>query len=89
MEELLYSINSMREMDVIDINNGEKLGNIKDIKIDYENSKIISIIVQELGEGWFSKREEIEIAWKDIIKVGVDVILVNLANTIKENSEII
>lgn len=89
MEEVLYSINSMREMDVIDINNGEKLGNIKDIKIDYENSKIISIIVQELGEGWFSKREEIEIAWKDIIKVGVDVILVNLANTIKENSEII
>lgn len=89
MEELLYSINSMREMDVIDINNGEKLGNIKDIKIDYENSKIISIVVQELGEGWFSKREEIEIAWKDIIKVGVDVILVNLANTIKENSEII
>ena len=89
MEEVLYSINSMREMDVIDINNGEKLGNIKDIKIDYENSKIISIVVQELGEGWFSKREEIEIAWKDIIKVGVDVILVNLANTIKENSEII
>lgn len=89
MEELLYSINSMREMDVIDINNGEKLGNIKDIKIDYENSKIISIIVQELGEGWFSKREEIEISWKDIIKVGVDVILVNLTNTIKENSEII
>ena len=89
MDELLYSINSMRVMDVIDINNGEKLGNIKDIKIDYENSKIISIIVQELREGWFSKKEDIEIAWKDIIKVGVDVILVNLANTIKENDEII
>lgn len=88
MEELLYSINSMRTMDVIDINNGERLGNIKDIRIDYENSKIISLLVEELGEGWFSKKEEIEIKWSDIVKIGVDVILVNLINEVKENREI-
>ncbi|MBU5487789.1 YlmC/YmxH family sporulation protein [Clostridium sp. MSJ-8] len=88
MEELLYSINSMRTMDVIDINNGARLGNIKDIRIDYENSKIISLLVEELGEGWFSKKEEIEIKWRDIVKIGVDVILVNLINEVKENGEI-
>ncbi len=88
MEELLYSINSMRTMDVIDINNGARLGNIKDIRIDYENSKIISLLVEELGEGWFSKKEEIEIKWRDIVKIGVDVILVNLINEVKENREI-
>lgn len=89
MEELLYSINSMRTMDVIDVNNGARLGNIKDIRIDYENSKIISLLVEELGEGWFSKKEEIEIKWRDIVKIGVDVILVNLINEVKENGEII
>ena len=34
MEENLFSINAMKQMEVIDINSGSKIGNIKDIKID-------------------------------------------------------
>ena len=41
----LYSINSMKNMEVIEMNSGARLGYIRDIKIDYDNKKIISIIL--------------------------------------------
>ncbi|AAK79663.1 YlmC/YmxH family sporulation protein [Clostridium acetobutylicum] len=73
-----HSINAMKSMEVIDINTGTKLGLIKDLKIDTEEYKVISIILpgSKVG-GWFSKGNDIEIDWTDIQKIGVDVILVN------------
>lgn len=77
MEENLYSINAMKTMEVIDINTGGKIGFIKDIKIDYNNQKVISIILPGESKGWFSKSEDIEIPWENIVRVGIDVLLVN------------
>lgn len=87
MEENLHSINAMRSMEIIDINTGSKIGFLKDIKIDYENQKVVSIMLPGESNGWFSKSEDIEIPWDSIVKVGVDVLLVNY-NKIKllENS---
>ncbi|MCR3759280.1 YlmC/YmxH family sporulation protein [Clostridium felsineum] len=73
-----HSISAMKSMEVIDINTGTKLGLIKDLKIDIEECKIISIILPGVKVGgWFSKEKYIEIEWSDIQKIGVDVILVN------------
>ena len=77
MEENLFSINAMKQMEVIDINSGSKIGNIKDIKIDQNKNKILSIILPGESKNWFSKGEDIEIEWNDIIKIGIDVILVS------------
>ena len=87
MEENLHSINAMRSMEIIDINTGSKIGFLKDIKIDYENQRVVSIMLPGEANGWFSKSEDIEIPWDSIVKVGVDVLLVNY-NKIKllENS---
>lgn len=85
MEENLYSINAMRTMEVIDVNTGGKIGFIKDIKIDCENQRILSILLPGEIKGWFSKSEDIEIDWGNVVKVGVDVLLVNYNKAIEGN----
>ena len=42
MDEIMYSINNLRVMEVIDINTGAKIGFIRDFKIDCDNYKIES-----------------------------------------------
>ena len=76
MNEELHSINALRSMEVIDINTGGKVGFIKDIKIDYEEQRVISIILPGEVKGWFSKTEDIEIPWTDVVKVGIDVLII-------------
>ena len=85
MEENLNCINAMKTMEVIDINTGTKLGFISDIKIDCEEQKILSILLPGESKGWFSKIDDIEVMWKDIIKIGIDVILVNAKGTSGNN----
>ena len=85
MEENLHSINAMRSMEVIDINTGSRVGFIKDIKIDSDEHKILSILLPGETKGWFSKTEDVEVLWSDIVKVGIDVILVNINCSDKEN----
>lgn len=85
MEENLNSINAMKTMEVIDINTGTKLGFISDIKIDCEEQKILSILLPGESKGWFSKNDDIEVMWKDIVKIGIDVILVNAKGTSANN----
>lgn len=85
MDENLHSINAMRTMEVIDINTGSKVGFIKDIKIDCEEQRVLSIIMPGESKGWFSKAEDVEIPWENIVKVGVEVLLVDFTGTSKEN----
>ena len=76
MELELHSLNAMRNMEVIDILSGTKIGFIKDFKINCDDNKIISLILPGEIKSWFGKEDEKEILWKDIIKIGTDVILV-------------
>lgn len=78
MELELHSINGMRNMEVIDINTGTKIGYIKDFKIDCEQNKITSLILPGEIKSWFGKENDIEVPWKDIVKIGTDVILVKV-----------
>ena len=77
----MHSINGMRNMEVIDIDTGTKIGFIKDLKIDTENSRIVSLILPGELKSWFGKEEEKEVLWSDIVKIGVDVILVKINNS--------
>ena len=74
----LYSINNLKIMEVIDINTGSKLGYIKDFLVDCIDYKILSLIIPRERNSWFSKNSNIEIEWDKVVKVGTDVILVNV-----------
>lgn len=77
MEYTFYSLNSMKTMEVVEINSGTRLGFIKDFKVDTENYKIISILMPNEKVTIFGKKNDIEVPWYRIKKIGVDVILVD------------
>jgi YlmC/YmxH family sporulation protein len=77
MEVSMYSIGNIRSMEVIDITTGSKLGFIKDLKVDCEEYKILSILMPNQKISWFSKNDSIEIPWSRVKKIGIDVILID------------
>ncbi|MVX65602.1 YlmC/YmxH family sporulation protein [Clostridium chromiireducens] len=86
MELELHSLNAMRNMEVIDILTGTKIGFIKDFKISSEDNKIVALILPGEIKSWFAKDDEKEILWKDIVKIGTDVILVKVNEKVSENN---
>ncbi|MGG7186770.1 YlmC/YmxH family sporulation protein, partial [Clostridium butyricum] len=53
-------------------------------KIDCETNKILSLILPGEIKSWFSKDDNIEVLWEDIVKIGSDVILVKVNQTLNE-----
>ena len=85
MESLMFSINNLRQMEIIDINSGSKMGYIKDLRVDCDDYRIISILLPSIKSSWFNKNNSIEIAWEKVKKIGVDVILVDGSEINMEN----
>lgn len=85
MESLMFSINNLRQMEIIDISSGSKMGYIKDLRVDCEEYRIISILLPSIKSSWFNKNNSIEIAWEKVKKIGVDVILVDGSEINMEN----
>lgn len=66
---------------VVSVNDGKNIGTIIDINIDHVNGRIVSLVI-EPSKNFFSfsnRGIETEIFWKDITKIGEDVILVNIS----------
>ena len=76
----MVKISEFQSKDVVNVANGKKLGNIGDIDINLETGHIESIIILGAGKilGLFGKDEEIVIPWRNIVKIGADVILVRI-----------
>lgn len=65
---------------IVNINDGKNIGNIIDVKINEENGSIISLVI-EPNKNFFSfgrGKNDTEIRWNSIEKIGEDVILVNI-----------
>lgn len=74
---ILYSVNAIRSMEVVDISTGSKLGYVRDYKVDLSTNKVVSLFLPSNSKGWFSKEDDIEIPWEKVVKIGVDVLLVD------------
>ena len=74
-------ISEFQNKDVVNIKNGNILGNIIDIDIDMLSGKINKVIVYN-KKGVFNvfKHEELFLDWTLIKKVGDDVILIDFNN---------
>jgi YlmC/YmxH family sporulation protein len=75
---MMVKISEFQIKDVVNVVDGKKLGNIGDIDINLSTGKIDAIVIASSGRvfGFFGKEEEIVIPWKNILKIGQDVILV-------------
>jgi YlmC/YmxH family sporulation protein len=74
---ILFSTNAIRSMEVIDISNGSKLGYVKNFRVDVNEQRVVSLMLPSPNKGWFSKEDDIEVPWEKVIKLGVDVLLID------------
>ena len=86
-DEVLYSLNAIRNMEVIDISTGSKIGYVKDFKVDINTKKLVSIFLPSSVKSWFNKADDIELAWDKIVKIGVDVLIVDASSIIEKFKE--
>lgn len=75
---MMMKISDFQIKDVVNVSDGKRLGNIGDIEINLTTGKIEAVVISGSGRvlGFFGKDQDIVIPWKNIIKIGQDVILV-------------
>ncbi|MNI08191.1 PRC-barrel domain protein [compost metagenome] len=62
---------------------GKKLGQVSDLELDLRQGRIEAIIVPNSGRffGLFGTGTDVIIPWKNIVKIGMDVVLVKIDDT--------
>lgn len=75
----MVKISEIKQKEVINVNEGRRLGVVYDVEIDMEKGHIDAIVIPGTGKllGIFSKDNDIVINWDNIKKIGVYVILVD------------
>lgn len=74
------SFSELRAKEVVNTQDGRKLGRTCDLVFCYPENRLIGIVVP--GSKSFFKKEERFIAMRDIVRIGEDVILVNLPSDV-------
>lgn len=70
-------LSDLQDKDIVNISDGKKIGSIIDVNIDEEGG-MKSLVVEESKFTLFSPKNEMEVMWKQIEKIGEDVILVKI-----------
>jgi YlmC/YmxH family sporulation protein len=70
----------LAEKDVVNIKNGEVIGRFDDVEIDTRKGKITAFYIEEGSKfmGMLGKTKPKRIRWEEILKIGMDVIIVNV-----------
>lgn len=76
----MIKISDLKARDVVNVLDGRKLGNIIDIDLDLENGRVTALILpgRSRGLGIFGRREELVVPWEKIVRIGRDVVLVEV-----------
>ncbi|MCF6094737.1 YlmC/YmxH family sporulation protein [Microaerobacter geothermalis] len=76
----MLKISEFQTKDVVNIIDGKKLGQVSDLELDLKNGRIEAIVVPGPGKflGFFGGGNQIVIPWRNIVKIGMDVILIKL-----------
>lgn len=79
-------ISDFQTKDVINITDGKRLGQISDLELDLKQGRIEAIIVPGYSRfmGLFGGGTDLIIPWRNIVKIGSDVILVKM-DEVKEH----
>lgn len=81
---MIVKISDFQTKDVINIVDGKKLGHISDLELDLRQGRIDSIVVPQFTKffGVFGGGgTEVVIPWRNIVKIGADVVLVRMDDT--------
>jgi len=90
---MVCSLDELRRKEVIDINSGERLGFIDDVRLDLGTSEVKALLIYGRARlfGVFGREEDVEIPCCDIRVIGSEVVLISrslkLEPSILPNSE--
>ena len=74
-------MSDLQTKEIIDISSGRRIGIIIDIIVDTKGNITKLILDKKVGKKFLSQtREDIELTWNQIIKIGDDIILVDSRN---------
>lgn len=70
----------LREKEVINVKDGTRIGYISDLDVNLEKGIVEAIVLPGPGRilGLFGKNQDYIISWQNIVRIGSDVILVDL-----------
>lgn len=87
---MLAKTSELRAREIVNILDGKRLGYPTDLEIDPHTGKITALVVPAPGKfTWLLGRGgEIVIPWEKILKIGVDVILVEMPGQAESGSYI-
>ena len=73
----------LQQKEVINVCNCECLGFVVDVDIDVCTGMVLALIIPGCGRcsGLFGKGNETIIPWKNVVRIGPDIILVELPET--------
>lgn len=78
----MIKISEFQEKDVVNVVDGKNLGQVTDLEINLQIGRVEAIVVPGKGHGkffgFFGGGEDITIPWRNIVKIGRDVILVRM-----------
>jgi YlmC/YmxH family sporulation protein len=79
---MIYSLHELKCKEVINVENGEKIGFIDDIEFESESGLILAFVIfgRERLWGILGRDDDIVLSCKDIELIGKDTILVRLKN---------
>ena len=80
-------LSEISSKDVIDDEDGSRLGKVADVEIDVATGKVINVCIYRSFKflNWFNNKDIVQIPWNKIIKIGNDVIIVENRQKIKED----
>lgn len=79
---MLVRTSELRQREMINLDDGRRLGTISDLEIDVEAGRVTALVLPGPGRlfGLFGRSEETVVPWSHVHRVGVDVILVSLGH---------
>ncbi|WP_174733849.1 YlmC/YmxH family sporulation protein [Mesobacillus harenae] len=79
----MIKVSDFQIKDVVNVADGKKLGNIEDFEINLTTGKIEAVVIGGPGKmlGFFAREDAVTIPWRNILKIGHDVILVRYMDT--------
>lgn len=85
----MVSLSLLCEKDVISVINGKNIGRVDDIEFNKENARVENLVIFGRPKffGFLGRGESIRISWNDVITIGQDAILVNVADVVQENKK--
>jgi len=73
------TLHDLKCKDVIQFKTGENLGRIDDVRFDEVNAQLQGVVLHGRRHlfGLLGRDDDLEIAWKDIKSIGLDVVMVD------------